>query len=473
MAEGDGLENHCVSNGTKGSNPLPSAKRRLVRIPGPQHRSRNAAVTTSLGFTSLAIALILAVALALLLAWGNPQDRAAESAPSQVDESAPMSVVAPSEEIVVEPEPEPEPEPLPPIEFTLAFNGDMLIHMPVADSAWATDGGWDFVSLLEPISEYIAGADLAICNMETPLVAPGQTPTGYPMFSAPSELAADMAASGWDGCSTSTNHSVDRGFDGIVDTLDLFDEAGLGHVGTARTEEESQKPQLYELAMEGRTITIAHLSAAFDTNGLPVPEDAPWSWNEIDIERILAEADAALEDGADLVIVSAHCCQVEYTTEVEPYQLEIAEALAEAGTVDLFISHHAHVPKTIDLLPGGPTGEGMWAAWGLGNFISNQSVDCCVPETSTGLVAFFTFEQVEEEHPVVVEASWIGATMDFGAGHRVVPLLADGADSDTLDESEAAYRRALLEDIMDGSPAVPREDPPTATAEVTVIPRSK
>lgn len=25
MAEGDGLENRCVSNGTKGSNPLPSA----------------------------------------------------------------------------------------------------------------------------------------------------------------------------------------------------------------------------------------------------------------------------------------------------------------------------------------------------------------------------------------------------------------------------------------------------------------
>ena len=25
MAEGDGLENRCVSNGAKGSNPLPSA----------------------------------------------------------------------------------------------------------------------------------------------------------------------------------------------------------------------------------------------------------------------------------------------------------------------------------------------------------------------------------------------------------------------------------------------------------------
>ena len=31
MAEGDGLENRCVSNGTRGSNPLPSAVPTTIR----------------------------------------------------------------------------------------------------------------------------------------------------------------------------------------------------------------------------------------------------------------------------------------------------------------------------------------------------------------------------------------------------------------------------------------------------------
>ena len=438
----------------------------------PQHSTRGGVrARTSLLWT-LAAALLLVAAAAVTVAWVNPWNQAEVAAPPPAEEAVPSSAqVVPETPTVPDPPPEPEPETT--AEFTLAFGGDMLIHMPVADSAWVNDREMDFAPLMEPIRPYIEGADLAICNMETPVAAPGEAPSGYPLFAAPTELVAGMVETGWDGCSTSTNHSVDRGFQGIVDTLDLFDQAGLGHVGTARTEAESEQPQLYELESADHKIVIAHLSAGFDLNGLPVPEEAPWSWNEIDIDRLIGEAERAREDGADLVIASIHCCQVEYTTIPEDYQVEIAQALAESGLVDLFISHHAHVPKTMDLLPGGPTGGGMWAAYGLGNFISNQSVDCCVPETSTGLVAFITFEQVGEAHPEVIEASWIGATMDFGAGHRVVPLLADGADSETLDESEAAYRRALLEDILEGSPAVPRTEPPESDSQVTVVQRSQ
>ncbi len=411
----------------------------------------------------LAVALGIGIALAMGVAWWLLWQTRTDTAPQQSIE--PVVVAQPQSD------PLPSPEPEPPITFTIAATGDMLIHMPVADSAW-TDAGWNFVPLLEPIAPYIAGADLALCNMETPLVAPGGTPSGYPQFAAPSELAADMAEIGWDGCSTATNHSLDRGFGGIVDTLDQFDLAGLGHVGTARTEQESNRPQIYELEREGRTITIAHIAGGYDTNGLPLPEEAPWSWTQIDAERMIGEAREARENGADMVLVSAHCCEVEYTTDPEPYQVDLAEALAESGVVDIYIAHHAHVPKTIDLLPGGPAGEGMWTAYGLGNFISNQSTDCCREETSTGLIAYFDVLQEGDDPPVVTGASWVAATMDFTTGHRVRPLRAEGVDGGYMDQAEASRRHALLEAIMEDSPASEREAAPTSTGGVRVLPRS-
>ena len=37
-------------------------------------------------------------------------------------------------------------------------------------------------------------------------------------------------------------------------------------------------------------------------------------------------------------------------------------------------------------LSGGPRGEGMWVAYGLGNYLSNQDGACCVENTDSGLL---------------------------------------------------------------------------------------
>lgn len=388
-------------------------------------------------------------------------------------ESPALNVPANAAEYLEQPQSdplEPEPEPLPPMEFTVAAGGDMLIHMPVADSAWLGDT-WDFANLMEPVAPYIGGADLSLCNMETPLTGEGEVPSGYPTFAAPSQLAGDMARTGWDGCSTSTNHSLDRGFSGIVNTLNKLDEVGLGHVGTARTEEESTKPQLYLISEGDRTITVAHIAGAYDTNGLPLPEDAPWAWNQIDADRLIGEAVQARDEGADMVIVSLHCCQIEYTTEPEPYQVEVAQTLADSGAVDLVLSHHAHVPKTIELLPGGTDGNGMWVAYGLGNFISNQSTACCVEESSTGLLAFFTVLAEPDGTVRVTDASWMGVTMDFTTGHRVRPLREGGVEGSLMGMDEVSSRYSKLLAIMEGSPATERLEPPVGQAETTVVSR--
>ncbi len=367
------------------------------------------------------------------------------------------------------------PAPAPPATFTVVAAGDVLTHTPVLDSA-ATDGGsTDFTPLLAGLDAWVAGADLALCHLEIPVTPEGTNPSGYPVFGAPATLVRDLAEQGWDGCSTASNHALDRGFAGVVATLDAFDEHGLGHVGTARTAGEQTRPQLYELARGTRPITVAHLSATYGTNGLPIPADAPWSVDLIDADALVKAAGTARHDGADLVLVSLHA-GTEYTETLTTEQTEVAAELASSGAVDLVIGHHAHVPQRIERLDGGPGGAGMWVAFGLGNLLSNQSAECCDERTSNGVLLTATVERRRPGGPVVVtEVTWTATTVDRAAGHRVRALpeaLADPGAS-TLDRDELARRDQHVRDAV-GDEARERRKPPQPTGEPpNVVPRGK
>ena len=131
--------------------------------------------------------------------------------------------------------------------------------------------GYNFAPMFAPTKPYLQGADIAICHLEVPVAPPGTKTSTYPMFGAPAKLVADLGDAGWDGCSTASNHSVDRGFAGIKATLNAFQKADMGHAGTARTKDESTQVQFYDVVEGGRTVKVAHIAYAYGLNGLPVP----------------------------------------------------------------------------------------------------------------------------------------------------------------------------------------------------------
>src|SRR5688572_16759276 len=90
--------------------------------------------------------------------------------------------------------------------FTLAATGDILVHAPVAAAA-ATPGGtrpYDFAPLLEGPAALLRAADLGLCHLETPLTAAG-APAYGPRYAVPGEVAAALAGTGYDACSTASN----------------------------------------------------------------------------------------------------------------------------------------------------------------------------------------------------------------------------------------------------------------------------
>jgi poly-gamma-glutamate capsule biosynthesis protein CapA/YwtB (metallophosphatase superfamily) len=444
-------------------------------MPNPRAARRRAVL-------ALALAAIASLAVVVLVLWGPGPGLATTPEADGASESVATTALSADQAAALAAKtPAPPPPPIlrlsapldkPPaqVSFTVLAAGDILTHEAVNNAAW-TGSGWDYSAEFEPLDPWIQGADLALCHMEVPITPSGQ-PTGFPMFGAPANLVTDLAEQGWNGCSTASNHSIDKRTEGLVLTLDLFDEVGMGHVGTARTEVEAASPQFYEITREGVVIRVAHLSATYGLNGL-IP-DTSWRVQLIDTDQIIAQATAAREQGADIVLVSLHGW-VEYRTEPSTHQVEIATALADSGVVDLVIGHHAHVPQPFAMLPGGPTGNGMWVAYGLGNFISAQSAQCCAPQTEAGLLMIATFTKPYNGPAEITAMEWSAVTTDRGDAYRTYSLSelhANGSSTGSVSADTLAIRWNRVNEAVAGT-AIERVTPPVPTGDepVVVVPR--
>ena len=143
-------------------------------------------------------------------------------------------------------------------------------------------GGYDFAPLLAGMKPVIASADMAICHEEVPLARPGGPYRNFPLFAAPPQVVKAISATGYDVCTTASNHSVDQGFAGLKRTLDDLDRSKIAHVGTARTKAESQRPTIFTTK---QGVKIAIVAATFSLNGLAMPKGRPWA-----VQRTSAKA---------------------------------------------------------------------------------------------------------------------------------------------------------------------------------------
>ncbi|MFI6034804.1 CapA family protein [Streptomyces sp. NPDC051315] len=315
-------------------------------------------------------------------------------------------------------------------DFTLVATGDVLPHTSVLERARFDAGGngYDFRPMLDGVKPLVSGADLALCHLETAYGA-SDDPTGRPLVTSPPEIADALAATGYDGCSTASDHSLDDGAAGVRRTLDALDRAGVRHTGTARTEAEAASVTL----LRAGPAKVAHLAYTYDTNGHPLPEGQPWAVNRIDENRVVADARTARAAGADVVVVSLHW-GTEWQDAPDDFQFTLARALTASRTdgrpdIDLLLGAHAHVPQAYEKV------NGTWVVYGLGDQVAGDLYNrqgLRDPRGNQSSAARFTF--TAPTHPKgrweVKKAAFVPQLFDIDAG-RVVNLnkaLAQGAD---------------------------------------------
>ena len=310
----------------------------------------------------------------------------------------------------------------PPRSATMAFTGDLLPHSGVqnAAAAWAKEAGaegWDFRPMFDEVRPVISLADLAICHLETPISYNDSNLGGYPRFNAPRALVEGAIDAGYDGCSTASNHSYDQSASGVVGTLDAMDEMGMPFAGMARSEEEDLAPVLYEV----NGITVAHISATYGLNGFVMPADRKYLVDVIDAEEIIAEAGIAKAAGAEFVVVSLHWGN-EYRHEPTVWQNERLAEILPSEEVDLIVGHHAHVVQPVDKV-----GD-EWVVFGLGNFVSNQSGNCCVTASQDGMIVTVRLlENLDTGKIEAVGVHYVSTWVDRHNGY-VIRLAEPGRD---------------------------------------------
>ncbi|KUO60467.1 MAG: capsule biosynthesis protein CapA [Gracilibacter sp. BRH_c7a] len=257
------------------------------------------------------------------------------------------------------------------INIKLTFLGDIMCH-PTQYEAAKTPDGYDFSPSFEDIKEYTSKADLTLANLETALAGKEKIYSGYPSFNTPEQLAyAIKDTLGVDVVSTANNHSLDRHYSGLCNTIDFLDNSGLKHTGTFKTEEESKEILITDV----KGLKIAFLSYTYGTNGVKLPQDKPFAVNYINRDKILLDAQKARELGSHLIVASLHWGE-EYSHTPSEQQVSLANWIFENTEVDIISGNHVHAVQPIEFINVSKDNishdrEGL-VVYAQGNFFSNQ-----------------------------------------------------------------------------------------------------
>ncbi len=288
---------------------------------------------------------ILTAALAVLLAG------CAQNAPVQQEQPE-------EEKVIIEKDRE--------VSFLAA--GDNLIHGLIYYSGDQGDGSYSFDRMYERVSDEISSADIAYLNQETIC---GGTQLGlqsYPTFNSPYEILDSVAAAGFDWISTSSNHSMDVGEEGILSQLSHLEELPqLIQTGTNASADEAKEYKV----IEKNGVKIGLLSYTYGLNGFALPDGKEYLVNLIDEDRIREDM-KALNQISDVQVVSMHW-GVEYQFEENEEQRALAQLLSDEGA-DVIIGTHPHVLQPMEVLKGEEGNETL-VIYSLGNFVSAQDVN--------------------------------------------------------------------------------------------------
>ena len=178
------------------------------------------------------------------------------------------------------------------------------------------------------------------------------------------------------------NHVYDYGKDALLDTLDTLENAGIPYVGAGRNLEEAMRPVYLEA--DGKVIAFVAASRAEKNRKTPQATDTEPGVllcydTELFVQEII-EADA----NADIVVALPHW-GAEYSTELEPEQIDSAREYIDAGA-DAIIGAHTHCLQGFEFY------EGVPIVYSLGNYWFNEKT------LDTMLITLHCYGNNEEDH---------------------------------------------------------------------------
>lgn len=338
--------------------------------------------------------------------------------------------------------------------ISMLVNGDLLFHPNLwkhfagANTA-ATDGtAFDFTPLFETMKPYIQASDIAVCEFETPIAKRGGPYTGYPVFNVPPEVADAAASVGYTACTHATNHSWDQGADGIARLWDTLASKGIAQTGSYKNEEDSTKPLVIDSPTGGGKLGL--VTGTVSLNGMTADHD--WQVDRLreagdpqhqsDIDRAVAKAKAAREQGADVVAMAMHSVQ-EYIDYADSWQVSEAHELADTGAFDVIYGAGCHCAQPIENY------NGTWIIYGLGNTVT-VSVPASRIVNNQGVTARIQFAGRKGVAGAwrVSRIDWVPTANMRQGSYQWCPISSDHPNGTCWSESQDAQVRQRIWNVI-------------------------
>jgi poly-gamma-glutamate synthesis protein (capsule biosynthesis protein) len=238
-------------------------------------------------------------------------------------------------------------------DIVISAVGDIMLD-GTARPVMAEQGyDYPFVKMLP----YFSSAQIVFGNVEGPLTDRG-TPEQDKTFvfrSPPGKVAAALKAAGFNVVSLANNHTLDYGADGLKQTIEALDAAGIQHAGAGADLMAARQPALIQA--NGLKIAILAYSMTLPESFFAGPEKAGTAFGHE--AQVSADVTAARKQ-ADIVLVSFHWGQ-EGKTVLRDYQIRLGHAAIDAGA-SAVIGHHPHILQGIEQYKDGII------LYSLGNF---------------------------------------------------------------------------------------------------------
>ncbi len=250
------------------------------------------------------------------------------------------------------------PAPAPDTPFLISFAGDTLLGDAAAKRVRAD--GWGYV--VDTVRPAIRG-DYMLVNLEVPItplkrheVASSSRKWTYNMSWA---AANELANLGIHGVGLANNHALDRGEQGLRDTVTATELLGLDLVGAGRNRAEAEAPLLID-TRHGRVAILAFMYEKKESQEAGPDSPGVVFATRASVARGMELAKAA---GAEHVVAFVHF-PGNYAKSPIPYQRLWAGEYAQAG-YDLVVGHGAHVTHPVGRI------DDTIILYSLGNFVFN------------------------------------------------------------------------------------------------------
>lgn len=218
--------------------------------------------------------------------------------------------------------------------------------------------GPNLAQVFVELAPRLSAADLAIGNLEAPLIAEGKGPTRW----ARDQMRGDpiyarvLRDAGFTALSVANNHAVQHGESGFAETVATLEAAAILPIGVRGEAPWSCKPAIWR----SHSTSVALLGYSWRPRqyGLGAPPYA-----EVEPAAVLADV-ARARSAHDFVIVSLHWGE-EFVAQPSDDEVRFGRAVVDAGAA-LVLGHHPHVARPVER-----HGPGL-IAYSLGNAIADM-----------------------------------------------------------------------------------------------------